>query len=108
MEERGVVLPERLTDRCADAGPSPRSPWQPIETAPTDGTPVLLIGFYPTATGWSDVYHSWAEAPSWRSDWQVHWVRWPHNFRPTHWMPMRTPYPVGGEAVHTGQLRDEQ
>lgn len=66
------------------------SDWKDIASAPRDGTQVLLIGRYPTLTGWSDVYHSWAQAPH-TPDWATHWCRWPHAFEPTHWMPLPDP-----------------
>lgn len=61
--------------------------WQPIETAPKDGTEVLLIGRYPSATStptFSDIYHGWRSLKG-------HWTRWPHPFDPTHWMPLPDP-----------------
>lgn len=61
------------------------SEWQPIETAPPYGAQVLLIGKYPTGNGWSDVYHGWRNAGG------SNWDRWPHNFKPTHWMPLPEP-----------------
>jgi hypothetical protein len=63
--------------------------WQPIETAPRDGTQVLLIARYPTNVAWSDQYHSWWYTRAVTED--VHWARWPHSFLPTHWRPLPAP-----------------
>lgn len=63
--------------------------WQPIETAPQDGTQVLLIARYPTNVAWSDQYHSWWHTRAVTED--VHWARWPHTFPPTHWRPLPAP-----------------
>jgi len=58
--------------------------WQPIETAPQDGSPVLA--YDPT---WYDVPHPmlWNGAT---------WCLWFQSdrydgFRPTHWMPLPEP-----------------
>jgi hypothetical protein len=68
---------------CADAGPYPRSPWRPIETAPKDG----LVLFW----------HPGAGPKLWHAS-NFHNVRgighWPmveaaRNF--THWMPIPEP-----------------
>jgi hypothetical protein len=52
--------------------------WQDIASAPKDGTEVLLRAHYPDMRGVSDVYLGW-----WARN---HWTRWPHQFRPTHFM----------------------
>lgn len=60
--------------------------WQPIETAPKDKTSVLLIGRYPTSSrGWSDIYMCWRAQ---KENGFEGWLRWPHSFHPTHWMPL--------------------
>lgn len=63
----------------------PKSPWQPIETAPRDGTMVIVstvgIGlFVCCGASYNDVLGVWCDdfQPS------VAEVRW----RPTHWMPI--------------------
>jgi len=65
--------------------------WQPIETAPKDGTPLVLIGLYPDGKSWSDQYQCW-----WQYDPHADgtWVRWVHNIDrtpPTHWRPLPAP-----------------
>ena len=67
--------------------------WQPIETAPKDGTNILA---WPCSDGWGDEYFPyvvqwvdaneyhegmWREAAGEKYDW----------FNPTHWMPLPEP-----------------
>lgn len=60
--------------------------WQPIETAPRDGTPLLLFARCKTATapvilvGWHIPDAGWIEASFTR----------PVGVVPTHWMPLPT------------------
>jgi hypothetical protein len=61
--------------------------WRPIETAPKDGTLVLLWGRY-----WSDS-QGWFKQPlvgqfSPPNDWWEAWGRVPFGCRPTHWQPL--------------------
>jgi hypothetical protein len=56
--------------------------WQPIETAPKDGTPVLAfapIGDLPVTRVLSCNDGEWLSWPG------------PHRYDPTHWMPLPTP-----------------
>lgn len=76
------------------------SEWQPIETAPKDGTWVLLY-----FDGWDrpDVYEGqptiyagqWSTENHWREsgDWYVDWhdLTQYHIGPPTHWMPLPDP-----------------
>jgi Lar family restriction alleviation protein len=59
--------------------------WRDIATAPPYRVPVLLIAQYPTKTGWTDIYHGWRNAGG------SNWERWPHDFQPTHWIPLPSP-----------------
>jgi hypothetical protein len=65
------------TEATGDEG-AEKSGWQLIETAPRDGTVV-------------DVYcPTWGRMPErWWDD--GHWVGTPHDFTPTHWMPVPKP-----------------
>lgn len=53
--------------------------WQPIETAPKDGTFVLAV----TESGYR-VIVQWCADKFWRSN-------VPHAWEPTHWMPLPEP-----------------
>jgi len=64
------------------------SEWQPIETAPKDGTPILLGIAGP---------HYWPRSAWWCLDeerWVVHkggrFSAW-FDIPPTHWMPLPSP-----------------
>jgi hypothetical protein len=64
------------------------SDWQPIESAPKDGTTILLghASFKPEAAWWE--YCSWFEgwcSGGFRSD------MYGPGFDPTHWMPLPPP-----------------
>lgn len=64
------------------------SKWTPVTaTVPYERQPVLLIAKYPTGNGWSDIYHGWRLVVEGTPD----FVRWPHSFSPTHWMPLPEP-----------------
>lgn len=63
------------------------SPWRPIETAPRDGTPILLCG----QTG-DRIVGRWSTAFS------GSWVLEAYDaigIEPTHWMPLPSPPPKG-------------
>jgi hypothetical protein len=76
--------------------------WQPIETAPKDGTWVLLCGGKITY-GWDSesyppsVVGQWARPDSdigYRDDWQFAWYDsgcYGYYESPTHWMPLPNP-----------------
>lgn len=66
------------------------SEWQPIETAPMDGTPILLYGPYEDISvakwgpGWSCLADG-RHAIAWQSDFGTEYI----DFScPTHWMPL--------------------
>lgn len=79
----GPNLPTYCPDHCV---PSVDPEWQPIETAPKDGTPV--IGFDPVRESEWPLMHG------------VEFMRWldgmwldpaTHTMRPTHWMRLPEP-----------------
>lgn len=81
-EHRGSFDGERIFG-LARAAIVATSEWQPIETAPEDGTPILA---------WSDEgvsYVCWGLNGIW-TFFQNHRGDKFH-FRPTHWMPLPTP-----------------
>ena len=77
--------------------------WQPIETAPKDGTWVLLyggkdVGWYGDDTIQTIVTAFWRPSYYRRTDDQGQWMYtwWEGDWRsemadPTHWMPLPTP-----------------
>jgi hypothetical protein len=92
--KKRVIFPELITawaDRLTALG------WRPIETAPKDGTDVLLFeaGFVPGqyvtnwrkfTDGFGDQYEGWASPDSGELG--------PCRMAPTHWMPL-PPAPQG-------------
>ena len=70
-----------------EAGAKSRTEWQPIETAPTDGTRILLARCGKTETG-ADLGVWWACAGWWSDKWKVWFdgVEPSGLHKPTHWM----------------------
>jgi hypothetical protein len=75
--------------------------WQPIETAPKDGSRVLLWAFfdpnygpYPksgasTVAYWSEMKQDWLWEANGRHCYAMGTINWfPKNELPTHWMPL--------------------
>lgn len=61
--------------------------WLPIETAPRNQMEMFIVRGFNTRIGMgayagytTDAYAVWAD--------EGNFVRWPHPFRPTHWMPL--------------------
>lgn len=78
-------LTRELEEARKDAG------WQPIETAPRDGTRVLCVW----ACAWGEmVYEGWCQSAGTARDggdfWRSHSLV-PVSGRPTHWMPLPPP-----------------
>lgn len=59
--------------------------WRPIETAPKDGTQILLLGDRSVVNG------SWNRGSAFFSP---HWMGGIHE--PTHWMPLPAPPEIQG------------
>lgn len=59
--------------------------WQPIETAPKDGTKVLLWDDGVTIGEWSENVHPWNDGNWWVEGGQV------TTQTATHWMPLPEP-----------------
>lgn len=59
--------------------------WMPIDSAPKDGTPVLVVKapYLPCVCEWADTY-GWIEP-----DEEIEWGK-ESNYKPTHWMPLPT------------------
>lgn len=112
-------------DGCAAIAAMPRPTpaqeqgWQPIETAPRDGTAILGYGPLPGCNadehGWQGVRETkWKCYPEgspgyaayergdgplglgW--DWYESVHNWSHTWKPTHWMPLPTPPSNGGQG----------
>ena len=58
--------------------------WQPIETAPKETTQMFVVVAFGAKVGAtpynSDPWCVWHQ--------RGEFVRWPHKFSPTHWMPL--------------------
>lgn len=73
--------------------------WQPIETAPKDGTPILGYGVWDFKR--DDGNQQWIYVIAWcsrRNEWIEAEGECYQDFGPTHWMPL-PPYPTDS-AVH--------
>jgi hypothetical protein len=83
--------------------------WQPIETAPRDGTQVLLYApgrltygawSEPSTTPRIKYQDGFAPEPEW-DEFEPYWASWDGGFTekapPTHWMPLPPP-PSGNTA----------
>ena len=65
--------------------------WQPIETAPKDGTHVLLSDGIKVRTGWFTKWHSpfaAKDAEGWALNWNSEFSVPDETMEPTHWMPL--------------------
>lgn len=77
--------------------------WQPIETAPQDGSAFIgLIGRLVYTVHWQQYYDKWPHqegGPTFRGGWsrEVHDAHYPCS--PTHWMPFpdKPSTPLSGE-----------
>lgn len=60
------------------------SEWQPIETAPKDGSMFLgcVVGFAPLVAAWDDYGNRWVSQPD------------EYGYEPTHWLPLPAPPPT--------------
>lgn len=74
--------------------------WQPIETAPKDGSCFLLWRPYPGRASllqfsvgrWCSDKYAKKPRPYWSSqDEAIHGKRWAIDYQPTHWMPLLPP-----------------
>ena len=75
--------------------------WQPIATAPTDGTRVDLWAKHWLAYNDSFVWQRfsncyWTDS-KYIDNAKPHWVNIDTGWCPTHWMPLPDPPPVDGE-----------
>ena len=65
--------------------------WQPIETAPKNDKVMFIaiaVGVKVTPESVPYTTDPWCV---WQDVNRGEFVRWPHRFRPTHWMPLPEP-----------------
>ena len=62
--------------------------WLSIETAPKDGTDILL--WFGPAVGWVALC-KWYQKPKRGWCWVCSYTHKRHGFEPTHWMPLPAP-----------------
>ena len=63
--------------------------WQPIETAPKDGTEVLVYGDgQGMSVAWWETKYIWVRPGAWVSDFGRSDT---HTHEPSHWMPLPPP-----------------
>lgn len=76
--------------------------WQPIETAPRDGTEVLVCRVYEGGKAEYAVAHNYDDGNGWRDMGDMGWAGMTHDDenQPTHWMPL----PAHPEA-HNAELK---
>lgn len=69
------------------------SAWQPIDTAPKDGTRVLLgAPQHVAGAKWLDMQRvEYGVVTQDLSYWQIEGFDWPIGVQPTHWMPLPNP-----------------
>jgi hypothetical protein len=75
--------------------------WRPIETAPKDGTAVLLGGCSPGPAiriGWWGNGRYLSRTRGWERDWTT---GADYGFAPTHWMPLPDPPAEGNAPTRT-------
>lgn len=68
--------------------PAPVDPWTLIDDDAQMRGSILMVAQYPGRLGWTDVYHGWYDA---KANPKKPWSRWPHDFPPTHYQPVKYP-----------------
>lgn len=72
--------------------------WEPIDTAPRDGTYVIIwsgwFGGRATIASWDDDRYANKPIPRWSSSERLYGRRAFIDIPPTHWLPLPTP-PAG-------------
>lgn len=97
VREHTIIRAQRLLDKLApkrESGNSTTqmsSTWQSIETAPKDGTRVLIILDECNQERWVDIAKYGKERPlGCHTNWQNGYGQG-YSWRPTHWMPLPKP-----------------
>lgn len=78
---------------AATAAESERRAWRPTETAPRDGTEVLVCRVYEDGKAEYAVAHNYDDGNGWRDMGDLGWAGMSHeeDNQPTHWMPLPPP-----------------
>ena len=76
-----AIAYERFAAIAYAAGQASKSEWRDIETAPKDGTIVLLSGEFDYPGDWRIKMGYWA---AYEKEWHLFGGVW----KPTHWMPL--------------------
>ena len=92
-----IAAPNSTNVRGADGGGRAQPEWQPIETAPKDGTKVLLSNQRRVDSSRWVGQTAVGPVGHWLGEWYA---------PPTHWMPLPNPPAVGGGAVPTQVNRE--
>ena len=83
--------------------------WQPIETAPKDGTWVLTIikGYIPSVSHWNACYRKWLiVSPEDHGD-ETMEILTDGEYNPTHWMPLpAAPGVQAGNIWESDKMRE--
>ena len=82
MESRMRQEESSMQFATAPTPPVSEGRWQPIETAPKDGTRIIVVS--ETGSVWCGVY--WEKRPRAGERWTS--FIGPLRFDPTHWMPL--------------------
>lgn len=94
------ALASLIVDYCIDIAPKRESggDWQPMETAPKDGTKIIAFAY--------DIYSNQQRAEMHTTYWSNgRWARFTTHYVPTHWMPLPKP-PLPGEECRYDEHRD--
>jgi hypothetical protein len=92
------------------------SEWQPIETAPKDGTPIIVAtsapGFYPRSGWWSDRFGEWVVrenesgatrlCPDYAGVALTHWMPLPPPPATSQSSPPQSEHPPASSAAEAG------
>jgi hypothetical protein len=83
---------ERFATLAYAAGQASKSEWQPIETAPKDGTRILAVipGFAVSIAWWFHDAQKWmtTDAEDYPDDESWNYTVANTEYQPTHWMPL--------------------
>ena len=80
------MIAESITEHLHDSGYLDTPQWQPIETAPRDGTPLLICCI--KASKYTNVKSGFMAVNRWEKFWGSFN---PKYFPATHWMPLPKP-----------------